>query len=466
MDDGSTARVVAALEERVGRAPAGARLPPTRVLVAEHGVSPVTVQKALRVLVGRGLVETRPGVGTFVCRPRATAPADLGWQTGALGARGDLPAGPPAGLRTTPPEVIPLHVGYPDPALLPERLVRGALARAARGAAAVTRPAPAGSPDLRAWFAAELGSACGPGVAPPTADDVTILAGSQSGLSALFRAVVGAGRPLVVESPTYWGALRAARHAGVRLVPVASGPHGPDPAGVDRALEESGARVVYAQPGFANPTGACWTTERGDAVLEVVRRRGAFLVEDDWAHDLGIEQEVVPLAGRDTDGHVVHLRSLTKSLSPAVRVAALTARGPVVQRVRDDQAAESMYVSGLLQAAALDVVTQPGWATHRRRLRQELGARRDRLLAALREHAPAVALDAVPRGGLNLWARLPGRSDVAALVRACEADGLAVADGAEWYPAEPEGPRLRLGYAAADPARFETAARILGHHLA
>jgi DNA-binding transcriptional MocR family regulator len=465
MVDDSSARIVAALRAWVAAAPPGARLPGSRALVAEHRASPVTVQKALRTLVGLGLVESRPGVGTFVRAVRTARPVDHGWQTAAL--RSPATAGRPvsAAMRDVADDVIALHGGYPDRELLPERLVRSALARAVRSDAALSRPPVAGLPALQSWFAQELAAVAPVGVTPPAASDVVVLPGSQSGLASVFRALVQRGQPLLVESPTYWGALTAAAHAGVRVVPFPSGPEGPDPEQLERAFAETGARVLYAQPTFTNPTGARWSTERGEQVLDVVRRHGAFLVEDDWAHDFAISGQVRPLAALDEQGHVVHLRSLTKSVSPALRIAGLVARGPARDRLLADRAAESMYVSGLLQAAALDVVTAPGWRSHLRDLREKLRARRDLLVDALREHAPQVHLDRIPDGGLNLWARLPDGTDVRALTLDCERAGLLVAPGDEWFPAEPAGPYLRLGYSGPAPSRFAAGARILGAAL-
>ncbi|MDR6863983.1 PLP-dependent aminotransferase family protein [Phycicoccus sp. 3266] len=463
MNDDSASRIVAALRPWITSAPPGARLPSNRSLVAEYGASPVTVQKAVRRLVALGLVESRPGVGTFVrSAPTAPRPADLGWQTAALGAPRIRTSGLPSTQRASAPDAIRLHSGYPAPDLLPERLVRAALQRAARTEAALTRSPTAGLPELQAWFAGQVAASAPSGVTPPSPRDALVVAGSQSALSSVFRAVVGPGQPLVVESPTYWGAILAAEQAGVVLVPVPSGPDGPDPDEVDRAFATTGARAFYAQPTFANPTGAQWSRDTGLAVLEVVRHRGAFLVEDDWAHDLGIDTDPAPVAGHDDDGHVIYLRSLTKSVSPALRVAAVVARGPARERVLADRAAESMYVSGVLQAAALDVVTQPAWATHLRSMRHQLRARRDSLLEAVTTHAPALHVDHLPRGGLNLWARLPDGTDVQQVVRDCETRGLVVAPGTEWFPAEPSGPYLRLNFAAEDPARFDEAGRILG----
>jgi DNA-binding transcriptional MocR family regulator len=200
-------------------------------------------------------------------------------------------------------------------------------------------------------------------------------------------------------------------------------------------------------------------------VLRVVREHGAFLVEDDWAHDFGITGTPTPVAARDDAGHVVYLRSLTKSVSPALRVAAVIARGPARERILADRGAESMYVSSLLQAAALDIVTQPAWQTHLRGLRHQLGARRDLLVAAVRDHVPQADIEHVPAGGLNVWVRLPDGTDLPRLVDDCEKAGLVIAPGNEWFPAEPTGPYVRLNYAGPNPAAFPDGARILGEAL-
>jgi DNA-binding transcriptional MocR family regulator len=433
--------------------------------VVEYGASPVTVQKAMRHLIGSGLVESRPGVGTFVRAEPVTRPADFTWQTAALGAPLARLSTLSSTQRAVAPDAIGLHSGYPSAELLPERLVRAAISRAARSRAVITRSPAPGLPELQQWFASELAATSPSGVTPPSARDVLITAGSQSGLSSIFRALVGPGRPLVIESPSYWGAMLAAEQAGVALVPVPSGAAGPDPDEVERAFARSGARAFYAQPNFANPTGGQWPAATSTAILEIVRRRGAFLIEDDWAHDLAIDADAHPIAGRDEDGHVIYLRTLTKSVSPALRVAAVIARGPARERILTDRAAESMYVSGLLQAAALDVVTQPAWRTHLRGLRQQLRGRRDLLLAGIREHAPAARIDATPAGGLNLWARLPDDTDLGLLARETQSRGLIIAPGSEWFPAEAPGPYIRLNYSSDDPQRFPEAARILGEAL-
>lgn len=362
-------------------------------------------------------------------------------------------------------DVVNLHSGYPEKSLLPERLVRSALARAARSDYSMTQSPAAGLPELRAWFAADLASSTPSGLVPPVADDVIVLPGSQSGLSTLFRTLVGAGQPLLIESPSYWGAILAAAQVGVQLVPVASGPDGPDPDDIDRAFIRTGARAFYAQPNFANPSGTQWSTDLGEKVLTIVKRHGAFLIEDDWAHDFGISSDPQPIAAQDDTGHVVYLRSLTKSMSPAVRVAGLVARGPSHARILADTQAQAMYVSGVLQGAAVDVVKQSSWSTHLRALRDDLRIRRDLLVSSLSTHAPEAHLETVPRGGLNLWVRLPSTADLHTVTRDCESNGVIVAAGDDWFPAESTGKYLRLNYAATDPGGFDRAARVIGQSI-
>jgi DNA-binding transcriptional MocR family regulator len=124
-----------------------------------------------------------------------------------------------------------------------------------------------------------------------------------------------------------------------------------------------------------------------------------------------------------------------------------------------------MYVSAALQAVALDVITQPAWRTHLRSLRSQLASRRDLLIHALKEHAPTTHLEATPRGGLNLWLRLADDTNLHKLVRECEARGVMVAAGDDWFPAEPAGRYLRLNYSGPNPGAFPDAARVIGEAL-
>ncbi|NLS09312.1 PLP-dependent aminotransferase family protein [Nesterenkonia sp. MY13] len=464
MQQDSSQRIVQGLSSWIDSAAPGAKLPSTRQLVQDYSASPVTVQKALRQLAVQGLVESRPGVGSFVRSLRPVRAHDYSWQTGALGAGRSRSLHMAAALRQPRPGTFDLSSGFPDSQLLPERLLRSAFNRA-RNRAFLNSPSPAGSPALRAWFAAELAESMSTRLSAPTADDVVIFPGSQGGLSAAFRSLIGPGEPLIMESPTYWGAILAAAQANVEIVPIPSSAQGPDPSDLERAFAQTGARVFYAQPNYANPTGAQWSPELGHEILETVRRHKAFLIEDDWAHDFAIDSAPQPLAAQDEAGHVIYLRSLTKSVSSSVRVAGVVARGPVRDRLLHATQSESIYVSELLQAAALDVVNQPAWKTHLKNVNEQLASRRDLLLGSLAEYAPQLHIETRPRGGLNLWARLPEGAELSGFIREAELAGVSVVPGDELFPAEPVAPFIRMTYAGRDPGSYPEAAKILGRLL-
>jgi DNA-binding transcriptional MocR family regulator len=247
---------------------------------------------------------------------------------------------------------------------------------------------------------------------------------------------------------------------------VPSDADGVRPDHLAEALRRTGARLVFSQPLYANPNGASLSPDRRSAVLDALAGAGAFLLEDDWSRDLAIDGDPPPpLAADDREGHVVYLRSLTKSSAPGLRVAAIGARGAAGARLRGARIADDFFVSGPLQEAALEIVSSPAWRRHRRRLRGELGARRDALAAALARRLPALRVTSMPAGGLHLWVALPEGTDDVALANAAAAEGVVVFPGRPWFPADAPGPFLRLTFAAAAPDALDEGVRRLARAL-
>jgi DNA-binding transcriptional MocR family regulator len=459
-NDNAGVRVIQDLRECAAARSPGERLPSVRELMARHRASPVTVQRAVAALAAEGLLEPRPGRGTFVtARPAAEPAPDLSWQAVALGARAVDEAPLQELMALPPPGAIPLSSGYLQSELQPVGAVGAALARAARRAGAWQRGPVEGREELRAWFAREAGGAF-------RAHDMVVCPGGQAALSTTFRAFTVPGDAILVEAPTYVGAIVAARAAGLRVVPVPSDADGVRPDHLAEALRRTGARLVFSQPLYANPNGASLSVDRRCAVLDALAEAGAFLVEDDWSRDLAIDADPPPpLAADDREGHVVYLRSLTKSAAPGLRVAAIGARGAAGARLRGARIADDFFVSGPLQEAALEIVSSPAWRRHRRRLRGELGARRDALAAALARRLPALRVTSLPAGGLHLWVALPEGTDDVALAAAAAAEGVVVFPGRPWFPAEAPGPFLRLTYAAAPPDALDEGVRRLARAL-
>ncbi|CAD5930277.1 aminotransferase-like domain-containing protein [Streptomyces cyaneofuscatus] len=459
----SVAELVTSLRAELNRYSPGGKLPSSRALVERFRVSPVTVSRAIAQLAAEGLVTTRPGSGAFRAEPRAEVPApgDTSWQEVSLSGDGGpevVPrtvdaSGVLATLAAPPPGTIEFNGGYLHASLQPERALAAALARAGRRPGAWGRPPTDGLPELRSWFAREIGPAL-------SGADVLITAGGQSALATALRALAPPGAPVLVESPTYPGMLAVARATGLRPVPVPMDADGVRPELLADAFRATGARVLVTQPLFQNPTGATLAPARRPEVLAIARAAGAFVIEDDFARRLVHEDAgplPAPLAADDPDGVVVHVCSLTKVTSPSLRVGALAARGPVLERLRAIQVVDSFFVPRPLQEAALELVGSPSWGRHLAAVAAELGSRRTVMAAALRSELPEFALPHVPAGGGSLWARIPATGagtgpDEAAVASAALRASVAIAPGSPYFCAEPPAGHVRLSFAAVSGA--------------
>ena len=458
-NDTSTEQLKQWLRAEAARLGPGRRLPSTRWIIQARHVSPLTVSRALAELSREGVLVIRPGAGSFAAQPGGGGqvdPADHSWQTVVLAERSIDAAG--LSPLADPPHAdgdISLATGYLHPSLMPLAALRSALGRAARSPDVWDRPPASGLHELRAWFA----QAAGPGT---DARDVLVTSGGQGALSAAFRALAPPGAPLLVESPTYPGALAAARAAGIRPVPVPTDHDGIIPGHLAEAFARTGAQALYCQPLYHNPTGTVLAAGRRQAVLGLASAAGAFVIEDDCARWLSHGQRPpAPLLADDTDGHVVYLTSLTKAGSPSLRVGALIARGPAASRLRALRAVDDMFVSRPLQEAALELVTSPAWERHRKNLSQSLGRRAAALLGAVNRHLPAASVTR-PGGGMHLWATLPQDTDDLETVEAARRGHVIVMSGRPFFPAEAPAPYLRLTFcAAADEADLDTGVRRL-----
>jgi DNA-binding transcriptional MocR family regulator len=455
-NDSSVGRLAEELRRRAAALQPGDQLPSSRAIVTRYGVSPVTVGRALARLAAEGTVVTEPGRGTFVA-PRRAPLRDVGWQTVALGdARVDTEHLRRL-LATPSPGALVLSSGYLADDLQPSRFLATAAARATRRPGAWGRVPPAGLPELRAAFAATIGVDAG---------DVTVVAGGQSGLSAAFRALSPPGAPVLLEVPTYFGAVAAAQAADLRPVPVPTDAGGLRPDLLAEAFARTGAGLVYTQPTFANPTGGVLAASRRQEVLDVVRAAGAFVIEDDWARHLALDRAAPPpLLRDDRDGHVVYLTSLTKPVAPSLRVGALVARGPAAGRLASIRRAEDLFIARPLQEVAVELFGSPAWPRHLTTLRAALRERRDALVAGLRRDLPGVEITHVPAGGFHVWVRLPAGVDDGELAARARRLDVVVEPGSPYFVTEPPAPHLRLTFAAATPAELTEATRRLAEQL-
>ena len=424
-----------------------------RSLQTGHGVSPLTVQHVVRELSAEGLVTARPGSGTFIARPAAsTILADTSWQQAALGGHTPHDASTTLALFTKPAAgVIRLTGGYLDDTLVPVAALSASMGRAVRRSGTWGRSPVEGHESLRQWFAREIGG---------DPSNVIVTSGGQAALSIAIRALTRPGESIVLESPSYAGAITVARNYGLQLAPVPMDARGMRTDLLAGVLERTRARVILTQPLFANPTGVTMVAQRRAELMDIAERYSVFVIEDDYAHDLAIEKgPPLALASNDPHGHVVHIRSLTNPIAAGLRVAGMMAKGAAYARLRSAKALEDIYVAGPLQETAADFVNSPAWPTHKRKVSAALAIRRDALVNSLTARLPELEITTRPRGGMHLWVRLPDSLDEAQVSAAALAEGVAVTTGADWFPAEPDGGHLRLTYG-------ETAAELIPEGVA
>jgi len=317
-------RVLVELRRHAEAGAPGGAMPSVRELITELGVSPVTVSRALSELTRQGVVVTRPGAGTFIAeRPRPQPRSSFDWQVVTLGAAPvvselELLVGEAA------PRSLVLNNGYMDASLQPAAELARAARRVLAGPGAWGRAPLDGLLELRTWFATQA--------APDVrASDVLLVQGGQAAIGTALRAVGKPGDSVLVESPTYLGATAALRAAGLRPVPVPTDERGLRVDFLDAAFASTGARVLYVQPCFSNPTGTILAPERQAEVLRLARQHNAFIIEDDYCRDLAYrENDSRSLLSQDSNGQVIYIRSLTKSIAPSMRVAPIRRSSPAV----------------------------------------------------------------------------------------------------------------------------------------
>jgi DNA-binding transcriptional MocR family regulator len=234
---------------------------------------------------------------------------------------------------------------------------------------------------------------------------------------------------------------------------------------LERAFRSTQARLIYLQTTFANPDGHVLSAERRRQVLEIVGRAGAFVIEDDWARWLSNgEPAPPPLIHDDSDGHVILVNSLTKVTSPSLRVGAISAQGPVLERIAAMRIVDDFFVSKTLQEAAVELVASGGWQSHLRSMASALRHRRDTLIAAMASDLPEASFEP-PRGGFHIWARLPDEWDDVSISERAAANGLLLVPGRIFTIGETDRCHFRLSYGPLEPHRLREAVRRLSQSI-
>lgn len=451
---------------------AGTRLPASRQLAHDLGVNRLTVENAYTELEVDGLIYSKIGSGTYVlpASPLPVLPNDgpdapwpLWQQSIKFESRSPRSrSSDESSKAAVHPDQISFASGIGDSHLFPAEDFRKVLQTVMRrdGIAALDYGEPNGHAALRETITYILASQ---GL-QTQAENVLITAGSQQALSLVSQLLLKPKDVILVESPTYSGALELFRALDFEVVGVPVDGQGMQVEVLEKLLQQHHPKLIYTIPTFHNPTGTCLSVARRRQLIILADRYNIPILEDDFVGDLRYEGRAQPaLKALDPGGRVIYVSTFSKILMPGLRVGFLVAEGPVYNALVDFKRVNDLATSTLVQRALEAYVTVGRYQSHLRRSSQIFRRRRDVMLLAIRRYLPAeVHLDP-PQGGLFIWLQLPENMSSEKLLPLAWEEGVTFAIGNGFFPDEQDGQSwLRLNFVAQAPDRIEEGIRRLG----
>jgi len=431
-------RLAQSLEAAIdtGQLPAGTRLPPERPLAEALAVSRTTVVLAYRRLRSTGLVESRQGSGTFVARgsfPRSRrALREDTSRSFLVDSVTRAAAEEPAGTISFMGACLPAA----DDLLLEAWAAAQSDVRGLGGHAGYS---PQGLPSLRQTIATWFGRR---GL-PTTPDEVLVTGGAQQAIDLVARLFTTSGASVVLEDPTYLGAIDAFALARTRLLSLPVGPTGADVDALRRLVTEEAPALCYLVPTFHNPTGTVLPESGRRAVARLAEDTGTTILEDESLAELSFGSEPPPpIAAFAPRAPVLTVGSISKLFWGGLRVGWIRGPRPLIARLTRLKVTADLSGSVVSQALAIRVLPHRDEIAQRRR--RESLARLDHLATLLHERLPEWSFIR-PEGGLTLWVRLP----VAAaeeLARAGVRHGVSIVPGAVHSPSGACRDHVRLPF--------------------
>ncbi len=421
---------------RAGMLAAGERIPSVRTMSERHGVSISTVLQAYRRLEALRLIEARPKSGFYVLAERAhRIPAPHPSEPVQAPTRvttSDLMDAIVAA--SSDPHLVPLGAAVPDPALLPLRALARHMGSVLRDdpSGASTYGAPHGMLPLRRELAKREWNA-GLSVAP---DDLLVTCGAAEGLNLAIRATTEPGDVVAVESPAFFGTLQAIEASGRRALEIPTCPvNGIDVDALEDALGPHDVRACIVTPNFHNPLGSLVPDADKERLVRVLGAREIPLIEDDTFAELYFEDhQPASLRRWDTEGFVIRVGSLSKTLAPGYRIGWMVPGPRFEASVRRHKLASTVANATPPQLAVARYLASGRYDDHLRRLRRVLRDNVARMRAEVAARFPEGTRLSRPRGGFLLWVRLPDGVDALALHRRARERGISISPGPIFSP--------------------------------
>jgi 2-aminoadipate transaminase len=360
---------------------------------------------------------------------------------------------------TERPEVISFAGGLPSPATFPVEEMRHASERILRDqpAAALQYSATEGYMPLREWIAKRY-SVNGAHIRPT---QVLITTGSQQALDLLGKTLVDPGSRVLVETPTYLGALQSFSLFEPHYVQVPTDESGLIPEALDATLSAN-ARLLYAQPNFQNPTGRRLPLERRRALAALAQKASFPVIEDDPYGALDYAGAPLPTMLSMAPDHIVHLGSFSKVLAPGLRVGYIIAPEELHFKLVQAKQATDLHTPSLTQRIVYEVVKDGFLDTHVPKIRALYRDQCNAMLDALERHMPAGVEWNRPEGGMFVWVKLPQHIDSMKLLEQAIAQNVAFVPGGPFFANEAEHNTMRLSFVTVPPATIDEGVAKLG----
>ena len=365
---------------------------------------------------------------------------------------------------TEKPGIISFAGGLPSPKTFPIDAFAAACATVLKtdGEGALQYAASEGYAPLREWVAASLPWAVDPA-------QVLITTGSQQALDLIGKVLIDKDSKVLVETPTYLGALQAFTPMEPKFVSVASDAEGIDVS--DLLAKASGARFLYVLPNFQNPTGRSMSEARRAALSAAAAQMNLPIVEDNPYGDLWFDAPPpLPLAARNPDG-CIYMGSFSKTLAPGLRLGFLVAPKTLYPKLLQAKQAADLHTPSFNQRMVAEVLKNNFLDHHVPTIRALYKSQRDEMLSALDKHLAGSGVTwNTPAGGMFLWLKLPRGMDAAQLLPNAVERHVAFVPGAAFYADTPQHNTLRLSYVTASVGQIhigiETLAQTLNEAMA
>ena len=363
---------------------------------------------------------------------------------------------------TQRPEIISFAGGLPSPLTFPVERMKASYDKvlSENGKVALQYGPTDGYAPLRAWIADSL-SAEDARIAP---EQILMTSGSQQALDLLGKVLIDEGSRVLVETPSYLGALQAFSVYRPEFASVDTDDDGLVPSSI--AAVADGARLLYALPNFQNPTGRSLSVARRIELVETCARLGLPLIEDDPYGALSYKGEPYPKMLSMNPGGVIYMGSFSKVLTPGIRLGYVCAPLPLVRRLELAKQAADLHTAQLTQMVVYDVIKDGFLDQHIPTIRTLYSNQCQAMLDAMKEFFSANVTWTRPEGGMFIWVTLPKSIDAMKLLDQALAAKVAFVPGAPFYANNPATNTLRLSFVTVPPERIREGIAILGKLIA